>query len=183
MTEHPLHITNTLDEIQHTIQRDAIEHGRFIFENLIALDFVSLIRRVEEISQEYDKEDWYETADDLCIDVEALKALDTCEPPVPCLYYFCTPDILIQHPELVVYYRNVALVTQKAMNDMGLDTTIYEAGQTPSPDAALDLAQRFNRIISTLVVASTMMPQRHLEMAYVNLGASFDESWSERGEI
>jgi hypothetical protein len=169
MTEHPLHITNTLDEIQHTVQRDAIEHGRFIFENLIALDFVSLIRRVKEISQEYDKEDWYETADGLCIDVEALKALDTCEPPVPCLYYFCT-----------LYYRNVALVTQKAMNDMGLDTTIYEAGQTPSPDVALNLAQRFNRIISTLVVASTMMPQRHLEMSYVNLGARLDGLWRRR---
>lgn len=170
------------DETQWTVQHDAIRHGMVILEKLIALDFDSLILRVEKISQEYDKKDWYETAADLCIDVEALKALDACEPPVPYPYYFCTPDILLRHPELVAYYRNVAMVTQRAMDDMGLNTTAYEAEQVPPPDVARDLARRFNRIISTLVVVGPVTPQRHLEMAYVNLGAGFDGSWGEGSE-
>ncbi len=168
------------DETRRTVQHDATKHGISILEKLIAVDFASLIRRVEEISQEYDKKDWYETTADLCIDVEALKALDACEPPAPYPYYFCTPDILIHHPELVMYYRNVAMVTQKAINDMGLNTTAYEAGQTPPPDVARDLAHRFNRIVSVLVVVGSVTPQRHLEMAYANLGAGFDNSIRER---
>lgn len=80
-----------------------------------------------------------------------------------------------------MYYRNVAMVSQKVMNDMGLSTIAYESGQIPPHDIALDLAHHFNRIVSALVMTSTVQPQRHLEMAYTNLGASFDGSW--RNEV
>jgi hypothetical protein len=172
---------STFDEIQRAVERNSVKRGVFFIKNLMTLDFASLIRRVEQISREYDKEEWYEAASDLWINVKALKALDACEPPVPYPYYFCTPNILGQHPELVMYYRNIAMVSQKVMNDMGLNTIAYEAGQTPTPDIALDLAHHFNSITSALVVTSTITPQRHLEMAYANLGASFDGSW--RNEV
>jgi len=131
----------------------------------MALDFESLVRRVEKIATEYDKEEWYKAAPKLGIDVEALKVLDASQPPIPYPYYFCMPDILTQNPELIMYYRNVAMVSQKVMNDMGLSTIAYEAGQVPPSDIAIDLAHHFNRIISALVVASQVTPQRHLEMA------------------
>lgn len=172
---------STFGEIQRAVERNSIKRGLFFIKNLMTLDFASLVRRVEQISQEYDKEEWHEAMADLWIDVEALKTLDAYEPPVPYPYYFCTPDILTRHPEIVMYYRNVAMVSQKVMNDMGLNTITYEAGQTPPPDIALDLSHHFNSIISALVVTSTVTPQRHLEMAYANLGASFDGSW--RNEV
>jgi len=159
------------------VKDNSIRRGAFFIKNLVTLDFASLIQRVEQISCEYDKEEWYEAASDLCIDAEALKALDACEPSIPYPYYFCTPDVLSQHPELVTYYRNVAMVSQKVMNDMGLNTSAYEGGETPPPDIALDLTHCFNRVISALVVTSTITPRRHLEMAYINLGASLDGSW------
>jgi len=158
-----------------------IQRSVFIIKNLMALDFESLVRRVEEIATEYDKEEWYAEASELGIDVEALKMLDASQPPIPYPYYFCTPDILTQNPELTTYYRNVAMVSQKVMNDMGLSTIAYEAGQVPPSDIAIDLTHRFNRIISALAMASPITPQRHLEMAYANLGDSFGGSW--RNEV
>ena len=155
----------------------AIEHGAFILRNLAALDFASLIRQVEQIAQEYDKQKWHREATALGIDVEALKALDACQPPVPYRYYFCTPDILVQHPELVTYYRNVAMVSQREIRDMGLDTVAYEAGKPPIPDVAAELARRFNRIVSVLVMAGETTPQRHLEMMYIGVGADLDDRW------
>jgi hypothetical protein len=177
----PPPFASTPEEIQRAVERNSIKRGLFFVQSLATLDFASLIRRVEQISREYDKEDWCEAASDLGIDVAAFKALDTCEPPSPYPYYFCTPDILVQQPELVMYYRNVAMVSQKVMSDMGLNTVAYEAGQIPSHDVALSLAHRFNRIVSALVITGATQPQRHLEMAYTNLGASFDGSW--RNEV
>jgi hypothetical protein len=158
-----------------------IRRGLFIIKNLMALDFESLVRRVERIATEYDKEAWYKVALTLGIDVEALQVLDASQPPIPYPYYFCTPDILIQNPELTTYYRNVAMLSQKAMNDMGLNTIAYEAGQVPPPDIAMDLTHHFNRIISALVADGQITAQRHLEMAYANLGDSFGSFW--RDEI
>jgi len=160
-----------------TVERNSTRRGLFIIENLMMLDFQALVQCVGRIAQNYDREAWYERAMDLHISVEALRVLDGVEPPVPYPYYFCTPEILAQHPELAVYYRNVAMVSQKVMDDMGLTTVAYEAGQIPPPDSALDLARHFNAIVSALVVAGQITPQRHLEMAYANLGDSFGGSW------
>ena len=113
---------STPDEIQRAVERNSIKRGVFIIKNLMALNFESLVRRVEKIATEYDKEEWYEAAPKLWINVEALKVLEASRPPIPYPYYFCTPRILTQNPELTMYYRNVAMVSQKVMNDMGLST-------------------------------------------------------------
>jgi len=172
---------STPDEIQRAVERNSIQRGLFFLKNLMTLDFMALIQRVRQMAQEYDKEEWFSTASDFSINMKALEALDACQPPVPYPFYFCTPQLLIRYPELTMYYRNVAMVSQKLMNDMGLSTIAYEAGQSPSPDIAYDLARHFNTIISALVISSVVTPQRHLEMAYANLGASFDGSW--RNEV
>jgi hypothetical protein len=163
--------TSTPDEIR----RGAIKHGLFVLEHLADIDFASLIQCVEQIAREYNKEEWYGAAHALQVSGDALKALDACEPPIPYPYYFCTPDTLVQHPQLVTYYRNVAMISQKAMRDWGLNTAAYEAGQIPTPDVATDLARCFNRVISALVTTGGVTPQRHLEMAYINVGADLGE--------
>jgi hypothetical protein len=154
-------------------QTDAVNRGKLVLENLLDLNFASLVQRIEQISQEYDKDKWYEATASLQVDTEAIRALDACDPPVPYPFYFCTSDILIQYPELITYYRNVAMVPEKAMRDMGLNTAAYEAGRVPPLDVAVELAHCFNRIVSVLVTTGEVTPRRHLEMAYVNLGASF----------
>jgi len=172
---------STPGEIQRAVERNSIKRGLFIIKNLAVLDFDELIRRVERIAQTHDREEWYEEFVPLHIAVEALGVLDNVDPPIPYPYYFCTPDILTKHPELTMYYRNVAMISQKVMSDMGLPTIAYEAGQIPPSDIALDLVHHFNEIVSALVVAGQITPQRHLEMAYANLGDSFGGSW--RNEV
>ncbi len=162
-------------------QREALKRGVFIIKNLVALDFDGLLRRVKQIARQCDKEEWHESAAHLWIDVKALHVLDSVKPPVPYPYYFCTPTILRDHPELIMYYRNVAMMSQKVMNDMGLSTVGYEAGLVPPPDIAQDLAHHFNQIISALVKTGQVTPQRHLEMAYANLGDSLGGAW--RNEV
>jgi hypothetical protein len=162
-------------------QREALKRGVFIIKNLVALNFDGLLRRVKQIARQYDKEEWHEAAARLWIDVDALRVLDSARSPVPYPYYFCTPNILRDHPELIMYYRNVAMMSQKVMNDMGLSTVGYETGLVPPPDIAQDLAHHFNQIISALVKTGQVTPQRHLEMAYANLGDSLGGAW--RNEV
>jgi hypothetical protein len=173
---------STLDEIQRAVARNSIKRGVFIIKNLLALDFDGLLQDVKRIVNQYDKEEWHEAADQLWIDIEAFHILDNAGPPIPYPYYFCTPDILREHPKLITYYRNVAMVSQKVMNDMGLSTTGYEIGQTTPPlDIAQDLAHHFNQIASALVKTGQVTPQRHLEMAYANVGDSIGGAW--RNEV
>lgn len=172
---------STPDEIQRAVERNSIKRGVFIIKNLTALNFEGLLQKIERIAEHYDKERWYETAAQLWIDVDALHTLDNSNPPVAYPYYFCTPDILREYPELIMYYRNVAMVSQKVMNDMGLSTTSYEVGLAPPVDIAEDLTRHFNEIVSALVKAGQITAQRHLEMAFANLGDSFGGSW--RNEV
>ena len=173
--------TSTPHEIQRAVERNSIKRGVFIIKNLMALNFDGLFRKVEQITRQYDKEKWHETALQLWIDPDALRILDNAGPPVPYPYYFCTPDILRKQPELIIYYRNAAMISQKVMNDMGLNTTSYETGLAPPIDIAQDLTHYFNEIISALIKAGQITPQRHLEMAFANLGDSLGGSW--RNEV
>jgi len=168
-----------------TIQREAPKRSAFILKNLADLSFDGLLRRVERIAGQYNKKEWHAAAAQLWIDTDVLNALDRTIPPIPYPYYFCTPDILREHPKLITYYRNVAMMSQKVINDMGLSTTGYEIGQTIPPlDIAQDLAHHFNQIVSALVKTGQITPQRHLEMAYANLGDSIGGAWRiEQGKL
>jgi hypothetical protein len=88
-------------------------------------------------------------------------------------YYFCLPDTLVAHPELVFYYRNVAQLSAEAMRLVGLNTQAYEVARIPPTiDAARELARYFNRITGNLVLAGGVTPYRHIEMMMANLSNS-----------
>ncbi|MBM4431318.1 MAG: hypothetical protein FJ026_13395 [Chloroflexi bacterium] len=107
------------------------------------------------------------------IATEALRRLDEAEPPVPYPYYICTPDMLMKCPELVFYYRNVALLSQKVMRGVGLETQSFEElGVTPSEPIARELTRYFNRITSELLLHGDITPHRHVVMLAANMGDS-----------
>jgi hypothetical protein len=166
---------------QRSAFEESIERGVFIVKKLATLNFDSLLRKVKKVARQYDKGEWYKAAMRLGIDVEALHILDSASPPIPYPFHFCTPDILRMQPELIMYYRNVAMMSQKVMNDMGLSTAGYEAGVAPPSDIAQDLARYFNQVVSALIKTGLVTPQRHLEMAYANLGDSLGGAW--RNEV
>ena len=172
---------STPDEIQRAVERNSIQRGVFIISQLQAQNFHNLIQRVEALAETYDATLWRQQAALWRIDPHALALLDGAQPPSPYPHYFCHPQLLIGQPALIKYYRNVAMVSQKVMGDMGLGTVAYEAGLAPSSDAAEALTHLFNEIISALIIQSKVTPTRHLEMAYANLGDSLGGAW--RNEV
>jgi hypothetical protein len=65
---------------------------------------------------------------------------------------FAHPDVLVENPKRVSYYRMLSMVSQKSMNKLNLNTDKYEAGEIKlSRNGALKLSRHLNRIISSLI--------------------------------
>ena len=161
--------TSTLDEIRRAVQQGAIHKGDLLMKIIISMQFDEIIKIIEQIN--YDKEDIYERLSELNIDNAALKRLDEANPPIGYPLYFSSPSYLVEHPELVMYYRNVAMLSRKVMKGIGLNTEAYEDQSKPlTEEMALELSRHFNGIISKLVTIAGVTPNRHLEMALSNIG-------------
>jgi len=164
---------STPDEIRTAVEQNAIDRGVLLIQVIVSLRIDALLNLVDELARSYDKEDFYESAVEIGIRTDALKCLDEARPPVPYPYYFCTPDTLVKHPELVFYYRNVAMLSRKVMRGVGLDTESFEERGSILPrDIASELASDFNRIVSDLVLEGGVTPYRHIVMMTANLGDS-----------
>jgi len=172
---------STPEQIQKAVERNSIQRGVFFLNQLHAQNFHALVQRVEELIEGYDELEWQRQAMAWGIDPGAIQILDNAKPPAHYPYYFCNPHILATAPPLIKYYRNVAMISQKVMGDMGLNTALYEAGAAVPDDVAEALARRFNEIISALIIQARVTPERHLEMAYSNLGDSLGGAW--RNEV
>jgi len=173
---------STKEEIRRAVERNSIQRGVFLINNLIHLSFESLIQNVAVISQSYDKELWREQATSLQIKLEALDKLDNLFSPIPYPYYFCTPDMLTANPSLIKYYRNVAMISQKVMSGMEMGTLRYELGIDALGEyEASMLSVYFNQIVSEIIIRNNISPGRHVEMVYANVGDSLGGAW--RNEI
>src|SRR5215216_4662360 len=78
-----LSFTSTRAEIRRAVERSSIQRGVFLINNLIHLDYETLLQQVDMIVQSYDKEVWQDQATALRINVEALSKLDNLLTPVP----------------------------------------------------------------------------------------------------
>lgn len=175
-------LASTQDEIRQAVRANSVKRGIFILKSLAMLDVDGIIQQMEQLCTEYDKEIWRERAEDANISHAALDQLDRADPPVPYPYYFCLPGDLLRQPRLILYYRNVAMVSNKVMGNIGLDTTQHEIGLAISVDKAQAIAEHLNEINSELVLQGDDHNQRrHLELLYANLGASLDGGW--RNEV
>jgi len=178
----PSQYASTQEEILQAVRDNSVRRGLFFLKNLAALDVDGIVQDIEQLGREYDMELWRERAEDIGISPSALDTLDVHDPPVPYPYYFCLPGDLVREPRLVLYYRNVAMISNKVMNNIGLDTSQHEISAPLSMDKAQAIAQHLNKIASALVMETGLYGQRrHLEMMYVNIGASLDGGW--RNEV
>jgi len=124
---------STPDEIRMAVEQNALDRGTLLIKVIVSLRIDVLLGLVDELVRSYDKEDFYESADDIGIKVDALRYLGEARPPIPYPYYFCMPGTLMEHPELIFYYRNVAMLSRKVMRGIGLDTKNFEEfGTVPS---------------------------------------------------
>lgn len=78
---------------------------------------------------------------------------------------FAHPQVLMNIPRAVGYYRMLAMVSQKSMSRIGLPTTRYEMRDVPKDEqTALAIARRLNDIISHLVEADEQMDGREFDL-------------------
>ncbi|PJF39176.1 MAG: hypothetical protein CUN54_09285, partial [Phototrophicales bacterium] len=141
-----LQYASTQEEILQAVRENSVRRGLFFLKNLSALKIDEIVQAVEQRASNYDMELWREYAETTGIALEAMNALDMHDPPVPYPYYFCLPDDLIREPRLLLYYRNVAMISNKVMNNIGLDTTQHEVGLPLDVDKATAIAYHLNRI-------------------------------------
>lgn len=173
---------STHDEILQAVRENSVQRGLFFLKSLAALDFDRIVDAVEQRAKTYDMEVWREAAAAAGVAGIALDILDSYNPPIPYPYYFCLPAELVDEPRLILYYRNVAMVSNKVMNNIGLDTTQHEVGAPLDSDKAAQIASHLNQILSSLVQHTDLHGEnRHIEMAYTNIGASLDGGW--RNEV
>lgn len=164
---------STEDEVKRAVERNAIARGALLIKVIISLKLDNILEIIRSISKSYDKEEIIQTANELNIDLEALRLLDESNPPIAYPYYFCTPQWLVKNPELFFYYRNVAMLSSKVMNGIGLSTKAYEEYfQIPDLDTATEIGKYLNGIVSSLVKIGGVSVNRHLEMLLGNLGDS-----------
>jgi len=160
------------EEIRIAVEQNAQDRGVLLIKVLISLHVDDLMALIEELGRTYDGEEFYESAGTIGVDVAALKIIDQADPPIPHVYYFCTPDLLMKHPALVFYYRNIAMLSRKVMRGIGLSTEAFEdQGAQPNPQMATDLSQYFNKIVSALIVSTGQVTRRqHFAMMMANVG-------------
>jgi hypothetical protein len=165
--------TSTPDEIREAVEQNAFDRGALFIKVIASLEIDNLLASIDEIAQIYDKEDFFELANEVGIQIDALKLLDNSVPPIPYSYYFCLPHILIEYPQLIFYYRNIAMLSRKVMRGVELETEKFEElGEKPSEEIAQKLAAYFNQITSKLVLEGGVSPYRHIVMMAANWGDS-----------
>ncbi len=145
------------------------------YNTLSLLAQVAALFTVEHLYNWDDKADWG-------IGEDAFTYISNSD--IRLLQVFCHPKALREHKALLAYYRNIAALSQKAVNYLvGKNLSKYEADQTDkyalSAETALLFAQLFNQHIS-LIVDSSAQSFKLAELQVLLLastGAQIDGSW------
>lgn len=91
---------------------------------------------------------------------------------------FAHPSVLLSVSRSIGYYRMLAMVSQKSMNQVGLPSALFEDGRTPTTEMALQLSQQLNKIISRLIEADAHIDPREFDLwRGMAAGAQAQGSW------
>jgi len=102
---------------------------------------------------------------------------------------FAHPDVLIQNPKRIGYYRMLAMVSQKSMSRVGLGINKYEKGKgLLNDDTALRISKHLNKIVSILIEHDEKIDAREFDLwRGMAAGSQAQGSWQntkgERAEI
>jgi len=93
---------------------------------------------------------------------------------------FAHPKILVEHPGLIRYYRNVAAIPLKGVQYLAFDVSGYETGKKDKIDYpnALTLAKLFNTHIASIVESTRRIHYEDIKsLMFSSAGATIDGSW------
>jgi len=118
----------------------------------------------------------------LAISKTAFKNLK--EKYIPPYRAFCHPNVIIDNPKLVLYYRGLSGRSQKGLSKLATGIAGLEEGKVKklAPERAKRIAEAVNRIISTIIDGDVDFRGRDIEkMIRATYGITLDGSW--RNEI
>lgn len=95
---------------------------------------------------------------------------------------FAHPTVLMTVERSVSYYRMLAMVSQKSMNQIGLSTTRFEQTESlPSSEAALSISRRLNTLICALIEQEQDIETREFDLwRGMAAGSQAQGSWQNR---
>lgn len=152
-----------------------IERTQFFFRKYNELGLHDCIERVRSLALESPPLPW--SISELGISDAAWdRVAQTGHSP---LTYFCHPQVIVEEPHLITYYRGGALLSQKGAAYAGLHTEKQEAGRGAlDTETAMVLAKLLNTHISELIEQRSLSPTELEGLAHVSLGAQIQGSWN-----
>lgn len=96
------------------------------------------------------------------------------------LRVFSHPKVLVEHPSLISYYRNVAAIPLKGVQYLAFNITDYESGKKDviSYQKAMQLSKLFNTHISAIVESTLKISINNINsLMFSSAGATIDGSW------
>ena len=155
---------------------DQFSKSGFFHQRLREWGLIEVAELIENISGE--TLDW---------DLESLNISETAwnriiHSGIKPVIVFANPAVLTNIPRSVSYYRMLAMVSQKSMNQIGVSTTRYEkSDKMPRADVALLIAQRLNLLISNLIESDNGVNKREFDIwRGMAAGAQAQGSWQNR---
>lgn len=149
----------------------------FFYRKLRELGYLRIIKDVEKIvkhSRNYsweDKKFWNIT----------YNAWETIEKEkIDFIRVFVHPKILVEHPGMIRYYRNVAAIPLKGVQYLAFNVTDYETGNRDviQYQNALKLAKLFNSHISAIIESTLTISFEDIKsLMFSSAGATIDGSW------
>ena len=138
---------------------DQLQKSLFFHRKLHEWGLLEVAERIEVVSGE--TLDW--PLADLRISSTAWnKAVHNGIKPVT---VFAHPDVLTTIEKSVAYYRWLAMVSQKSMNQLGMSTVRYEQSAVlPKLDTAMMISHRLNHVISNILESDQSVSGREFDL-------------------
>jgi len=97
------------------------------------------------------------------------------------LSVFCHPRIVSHSPQLIRYYRSVALLPQKGMQSISSVSSIKDiedGKKNVPPEKILNVVKTLNELVSSIVILNPELDSNKiLGMMYSTAGTTIDGSW------
>lgn len=170
-------VISTPEEIELAVTTDGASRSRLFLRLIADFGIDALLDKVSALATtNFDREDVAERAIELGISRDALRRLDSFDPPVAYTRCFCLPENLMAQPEIAEYYRNVAALSSKVMKAYGASVSKTMMKRGVDAETAYLFCRVVNTVMSELVLDEAFTPSQPRQLLMLNLGDSFGGS-------
>jgi len=161
------------------VQENYLLKATFFFKKLADLEFIGIVERVKDISETHQTHTSWDKRTELGIAEDAWKEL--AKHKVNAIRVFVHPNILKTYPQLLKYYRCLALLPQKGLQSLSGVSAVksFEQNGREIPDAQmLKLVVSINEFISSLILLNGWFKEEYLKaLVYSTAGTTIEGSW------